>query len=258
MQRIVTTSFVVLLATLLVAGTAWAGPDTGSMKPILRKTDKPTTMFGYSGMRPLDSSTRTGIARPTTAPRIQVAAFGAATRCLPARPRMVTPTPAPDCFASSSDAPRIEVRECADVSCSPCAPYCPTTRVNDDPLSISPAYWSSGYHDGAQVRHQVRDCDPCRPYVSRPVYRSPCAPCEPCAEPCDPCTTRVVVRRPRRVVRQVCAPRYVSCASPCYAPYRAWCGPRIRFGIAPYWGGGWGWGGGCGWGGGWGWGGGCW
>ena len=85
MQRIVVISCIVALATLLAAGTAWAGPDTGSVKPILPKTVKPTTLFGYSGKRPLDPGTRSGIARPTPAPRIQTAAFGAATRCL--RPR---------------------------------------------------------------------------------------------------------------------------------------------------------------------------
>lgn len=254
MQRIVVTSCIVALATLLVAGTAWAGPEAGSVKPILAKTAKPTTLFGYSGQRPLDPTTRTGIARPTPAPRIQTAAFGAATQCLPARPRMVTPTPAPDYLGSAS----YVVQECADGSCSPCdpcAPYCPTTRVNDDPLSISPHQWSSGYHDGGDVQHRVV----CQPCSTRPIYRSPC---EPCAEPCDPCATRVVVRRPQRVVRRVCAPAcdpcYTPCATRCYTPYRTWCAPRIRFGIAPYWG----WGGGCGWGGGWGggwgWGGGCW
>lgn len=250
MQRIVVTFVVAAVAVLLVAGTAWAGPDTGSVKPALVKTLKPTTLFGYSARRPLDSNTPSGIARPAPAPRIETAAFGAATQCLPAKPAIVRPnTRPPRVYGSSSDGARVVVRECADGSCSPCGTYCPTTRINDDPLSVSPHFWSSGYHDGAQVKH----CDPCQPRVSLPVYRSPCEPCEPdpCVETCEPCAPRYVVRRPVRVVRRVCAPSY----SPCFTPCRSWCGPRIRVGISPYWGGG------CGWGGGWGWGigwGGCW
>ena len=120
MQRIVTTLFVVTLATLLGAGSAWAGPETGSLTPILPRTDKPTTLFGYAGQRPLDSNTPSGIAHPTPAPRVETAAFGAATRCLPVKPKLVTPTAAPDCFGSSSDDVRIVVRECSDGSCSPC------------------------------------------------------------------------------------------------------------------------------------------
>lgn len=247
MPRIVVTPFFFIALAVLVSTAAWAGPEAGSLQPILPKTEKPTTLFGYAGKRPLDPSTRGGIARTTPAPRIETAAFGAAVECLPVRPRMVTPSPAPDLGGVVRQERRIVVSECAGGSCSPCepcAPYCPTTRVNDDALSISPHQWSSGYHDGNEVRH----CDPCAPCATRPIYRSPC---EPCAEPCDPC---VVVRRPARVVRYVaapaCGPCYAPYASPCYAPYRSWCGPRVRVGFAPYWG--------VGWGLGWGWGRGCW
>ena len=244
MQRIVLTSWVAVLAVVLMAGTAWAGPDTGPMKPILPKTAKPTTLFGYAGKRPLDASRPSGIARPTPAPRVETAAFGAATDCLPAKPKLVTPSPAPRLEASSRDV--IVVRECRDgacTTCEPCGSFCPPSRIDDDPLSVSPHQWSSGYHDGQQVKY----CDPCQPRCSQPVYRSPCEPCADRCEPCDPCATRIVVRRPVRVVRRACAP----CYSPCYTPCRTWCGPRIRVGIAPCWG----WGLGWGWGGGWG---GCW
>lgn len=248
MQRILMTIALATLAVVLVAGTAWAGPDTGSAKPLLTKTAKPTTLFGYAGKRPLDSNTPSGIARPEPAPRIETAAFGAATQCLPAKPAIVRPrTCPPRVYGSSSDGARVVVRECADGSCSPCGTYCPTTRINDEPLSVSPHYWSSGYHDGAQVKN----VSPCQPVCSQPVYRSPCEPCEPepCYEPCDPCTPRVVVRRPVRVVRRVCAPVCGPRYSPCWSPCRSWCGPRVRVGFAPYWG--WGWGGGFGWGGCW-------
>ena len=236
MPRIVVTPFLFAALALLVAGPAWAGPETATLQPLLPKTEKPSTLFGYAGKRPLDPGTRSGIARTTTPPRIETAAFGAAVACLPVRPRMAPPSPAPDLGGVVSQERRIVVSDCAGGSCSPCAPYCPTTRVNDDPLSISPHQWSSGYHDGNEVRH----CDPCAPCASRPIYRSPC---EPCTEPCDPRAPCVVVRRPARVVRYAAAP---ACG-PCYAPYRGWCGPRVRVGFAPYWGWGLGWGAGASW-----------
>ena len=235
MLRIVVTSFVVALAVVLVAGSAWAGPEATLLVP---KTERPTSLFGYAGRRPLDPSSPKGIIRPTPAPRIETAAFGAATRCLPARPAIVRPTPAPDLRVASRDERRIVIRECSGGACAPCGTGCPTSRIDDDPLSVATVYWSSGYHDGQQVRR----CDPCEPCVSQPVYRSPC-------EPCDPCPT----------VSRCATPCYTPRYQPCYVPYRRWCGPRVR--IAPYWGGcGWGgrgWGPRWGWGAGWGWGG-CW
>ena len=95
MPRIVVTPFFFIALAVLVSTAAWAGPEAGSLQPILPKTEKPTTLFGYAGKRPLDPSTRGGIARTTPAPRIETAAFGAAVECLPVRPRMVTPTPGP-------------------------------------------------------------------------------------------------------------------------------------------------------------------
>lgn len=219
MRRFVATSCFVLLM-LLGLGTpaALAGPMS------------PPTFFGYAGERPLVPSSPTGIARPTPAPAVDTGAFGAATTCMPAgfHASVVRPTPAP----------RVEVAGAACDPCAPCGtccPPCPTTRVADDPLSVPTVYWSSGYHDGEEVRH----CDPCAPCVTRPVYRSPCAPCDPC----EPCV------RPVRVVRRCAAPCASPCYAPCYAPCRPWCGPRLRVAVAPTWG--WGWGIGWRWGGCW-------